>query len=151
MTVDHRKGPRAEDNGLRAGNTGLRAGDAERDQAVEALGQHYAEGRLDARTYETRSAAALRATGVSELTALFTDLPAPRPLYAGRNPKRESGGIRSRRVALAVAGAVWPLTFLIVIATGMWQLVLVPVAFTSITGIRLRRSSRRPRRRGDDR
>ncbi|MGH4030342.1 DUF1707 SHOCT-like domain-containing protein [Actinomycetota bacterium Odt1-20B] len=137
MTVDHRKG--------------LRAGDAERDQAVEALGQHFAKGRLDAQTYETRSAAALRATCVSELAALFADLPAPRPAYAGRGPRRENRGIRSRRVALAVAGAVWPLTLLIVIATGVWQLVLVPVAFTSITGIRLRRSSRRPRRRGDDR
>ncbi|MFJ7903169.1 DUF1707 domain-containing protein [Streptomyces sp. NPDC096198] len=124
----------------------LRVGDSERDQAVDALAAHHAAGRIDFATYEDRAAAALNAGHRDELCALFADLPDPRPPYAEKAPtaKTSSAG----RAAAWAAGAVWPLTLVIVLLTGVWQLVLIPVAFTAVTGVSLR-SHRRTRRRRD--
>jgi hypothetical protein len=54
----------------------LRIGDAERENAVSALGEHYAAGRLSKEEYDERSASAWSARTTSELTPLFLDLPA---------------------------------------------------------------------------
>lgn len=54
---------------------GIRVGDAERDQAVGLLGEHYAAGRLDQQEHQLRADRALQATLSSELDALFADLP----------------------------------------------------------------------------
>jgi len=73
---------------------GLRTTDRARARAVAALGESYAEGRLDLTELERRNAAALGARTSSELAVLFADLPRPRP---------PDGGVRVREV---VAGVV---------------------------------------------
>ncbi|MFF1821584.1 DUF1707 domain-containing protein [Kribbella sp. NPDC058245] len=53
----------------------MRIGDAEREEAVRRLGEHYESGRLTADEHSERVEAALRAKTKSELGAVFTDLP----------------------------------------------------------------------------
>lgn len=55
----------------------LRIGDAERDEAVGALGEHFVAGRLTQEEFEERSDQATRARYADELSPLFADLPDP--------------------------------------------------------------------------
>ncbi|GAA2746708.1 hypothetical protein GCM10009868_33250 [Terrabacter aerolatus] len=57
----------------------IRIGTAEREEALAALAEHHAAGRLDADEYEDRRGRATDAIVRRELTSLFTDLPEPRP------------------------------------------------------------------------
>lgn len=81
---------------LAAEPDGIRVGDAERDQAVTLLGEHYAAGRLDRQEHQGRADRALQATLSSELDALFADLPADSQpqqygALAAAGPARASG------------------------------------------------------------
>ena len=58
-----------------AGPAGIRIGTAERDAAIQALGEHMSAGRLDADEYGDRVAAASAARYRSDLEPLFADLP----------------------------------------------------------------------------
>jgi uncharacterized protein YecT (DUF1311 family) len=53
----------------------LRASDAEREQAADALRDHYAAGRLSAEEFDQRLDAAYKATTVAEPAQLRADLP----------------------------------------------------------------------------
>lgn len=53
----------------------LRIGDAERDEAIRELGDHFAAGRLEREEFDERSATAMRARVRGDLDTLFTDLP----------------------------------------------------------------------------
>jgi hypothetical protein len=53
----------------------IRVSDAERDQALAELSEHYQAGRLTLEEFDDRSSQALRARTGSDLSALFTDLP----------------------------------------------------------------------------
>ena len=53
----------------------IRIGNAEREAAVRALGEHYAQGRLDHQEYEERTTAAYVARTSDDLVPLFEDLP----------------------------------------------------------------------------
>lgn len=53
----------------------LRIGSAEREAAARALGEHYAQGRLDQQEYEERTTAAYAARTSDDLVPLFEDLP----------------------------------------------------------------------------
>lgn len=55
----------------------MRVGDHERNAAAADLGEHYAQGRLDAHEYEERVTAAYTARTAGELEQLFADLPRP--------------------------------------------------------------------------
>lgn len=55
----------------------LRIGDAERDQAVTDLSEHFVAGRLTQGEFEDRSNQATRARYADELSPLFADLPDP--------------------------------------------------------------------------
>jgi hypothetical protein len=68
------------------GSPPLRIGNAERTAAMKALDEHLAAGRLNVEEYADRSATAANATVASELSALFTDLPAPHPDLPGAPP-----------------------------------------------------------------
>ena len=57
----------------------IRIGSAEREEALAALAEHHAAGRLDANDYEDRRGRATDAIVRRDLTSLFTDLPEPRP------------------------------------------------------------------------
>ena len=83
----------------------LRASDADREQFVEALRQHHAEGRLTTEELSERTERAYAARTFGDLDALATDLPPP-PAAAGvaggpptgprRPAARRPGGPRPR-------------------------------------------------------
>jgi Domain of unknown function (DUF1707) len=60
----------------------IRVSDAERDQAVAELSEHFQAGRLTQEEFDERSGRALRARTGADLGGLFTDLP-PRRAAAG--------------------------------------------------------------------
>ena len=53
----------------------IRVSDAERDQAVAELSEHFQSGRLTQEEFEDRSGRALQARTESDLVGLFSDLP----------------------------------------------------------------------------
>jgi len=55
----------------------IRIGDAERDQAVAVLSDHFVAGRLTQEEFEERSGQATRARYDEDLSPLFDDLPEP--------------------------------------------------------------------------
>ncbi|WP_328991241.1 DUF1707 domain-containing protein [Kribbella sp. NBC_01245] len=55
----------------------VRIGDAERDEAVALLGEHFVAGRLTQEEFEERSDQATRARYVDDVAPLFADLPDP--------------------------------------------------------------------------
>jgi Domain of unknown function (DUF1707) len=70
----------------------IRVSDAERDQAVAELSEHFQSGRLTQEEFEDRSGRALQARTVSDLAGLFTDLPhnvvpAPAPPVPAMGPR----------------------------------------------------------------
>jgi hypothetical protein len=62
----------------------LRIGDAERDQAVAVLSDHFVAGRLTQEEFEERSDQATRARYTDDLSRLFADLPDPAASQPGR-------------------------------------------------------------------
>ena len=54
---------------------GIRVSDADRDQAIAELSEHFQAGRLTQEEFEERSGRALEARTGDDLAALFTDLP----------------------------------------------------------------------------
>jgi len=71
-----------------------RASDAERDQAVAVLSEHFQAGRLTQEDFEDRSGRALQARTGVDLSVLFTDLPqntVPVPAAAGPTAGRVPG------------------------------------------------------------
>lgn len=64
----------------------IRIGDAERNSAMDALGEHLSSGRIDLDEFGTRSAMVSQARTVADLRAQFTDLPAPHPSLPGPAP-----------------------------------------------------------------
>ena len=53
----------------------MRVSDADRDQAIAELSEHYQAGRLTTEEFEDRSGRALQARTTADLADLFTDLP----------------------------------------------------------------------------
>lgn len=117
----------------------LRIGDAERDAAVNALGEHYAAGRLTKEEYDERSDRAWAARTSRDLWPLFVDLPSLNPPTQRGTPvasrprqrpslQRPSGGSCARRgwdipifplllvlvVVLAVVNVPWYVWLLVV-------------------------------------
>jgi hypothetical protein len=76
---------------------GWRVSDSDREAAVEALGEHYATGRLDKLEYDERSARAWSARTNLELIPLFADLPASSvpAVIAPRVPAAPSSRVRA--------------------------------------------------------
>ncbi|TWD79123.1 uncharacterized protein DUF1707 [Kribbella amoyensis] len=61
----------------------VRIGDAERDQAVAVLSDHFVAGRLTQEEFEDRSDQATRARYSADLVPLFEDLPDQRAVQPG--------------------------------------------------------------------
>jgi Domain of unknown function (DUF1707) len=71
------RGVAGSDNGK--GDT-TRVGTAERDDAIELLGEHWRAGRLDPAEHELRVTRARAAVTRGDLDVLFADLPPARPV-----------------------------------------------------------------------
>jgi hypothetical protein len=67
--------------------SGLRVSDADRDQALAELSEHFQAGRLTADEHEERMSLALKARTASDLAELFTDLPRRPSAMAGPAPR----------------------------------------------------------------
>lgn len=63
-----------------------RLSDAERDDAVSMLREHFEAGRLEASEFSDRMGTALAARFATDLAPLFADLPDPRPASLGLPP-----------------------------------------------------------------
>jgi hypothetical protein len=59
----------------------VRIGDQQREEAITALNDHFAAGRLEIGEYEQRVGYASAAQSAQELAALFHDLPHPHPVF----------------------------------------------------------------------
>lgn len=59
----------------------MRIGDQQREDAISALNDHFAAGRLEIGEYEQRVGYASAAQSAQELAALFHDLPQPHPTF----------------------------------------------------------------------
>jgi hypothetical protein len=85
----------------------IRVSDADRDQAIAELSQHFQAGRLTQEEFEERSSRALQARTGDDLAALFTDLPgqgtAPVPAAGGPVFGAGGGGGLNRMSHLPVA------------------------------------------------
>ncbi len=64
----------------------VRIGDAERDQAVSLLSDHFVAGRLTQAEFEERSEVVTRARYADDLEPLFDDLPSSRELQVVPGP-----------------------------------------------------------------
>jgi uncharacterized membrane protein len=98
--------------------------DSDRAAAVEALGEHYATGRLDKAEYDERADRAWAARTDRDVTQLFTDLPAPRgnvvaPVVAASLARSGSGARRPVRGG-------WPMRHRG--PFGPWLLLVIPLA-----------------------
>jgi hypothetical protein len=73
---------------------GIRVSDADRDQAIAELSEHFQAGRLTQEEFEERSGRALQAKTGDDLAALFTDLPGryTAPVPAAGGPVFGAGG-----------------------------------------------------------
>ena len=96
---------------LGRGRPDLRVGTPERERALALLGEHLGSGRIDVDEYEQRCSGVTAARFESEVAALFTDLPQPRPELAAapsasRRPPRTTAllwsGVGLAVVVLAV-------------------------------------------------
>ena len=112
----------------------VRIGDAERDQAVSLLSDHFVAGRLTQAEFEERSEQATRARYSDELEPLFDELPMSRelqPLSGGPgNLRRRPGpppaflmiapflmiGLVISSVALAAPWLLWGMFWLVMIS-----------------------------------
>jgi hypothetical protein len=122
-----------------AGDDDLRIGSREREEALAALAAHHEAGRLDAFEYEDRRGRAVDAVTRADLSALFTDLPEPRPrLGADPTPVRAAATSRpaqapraplGRRVGRALITLSPFIALLVFLRTGEWFVFLfIPMA-----------------------
>ncbi len=129
--------------------TAVRIGDAERESAVQALGEHMKAGRLQVDEYSERSSKAAEARTADELTRLFTDLPAPHPTLpqAGTGPSAQpvatggevaqprAGGTPAQRAAGALIGVSWIGAVVLMVTTGFgWWMFAIPIALSVVFG-----------------
>jgi Domain of unknown function (DUF1707) len=139
----------------------LRIGDSERENALTALAEHMSAGRLDIDEYGDRTAKVAAAKTRGELLALFTDLPAPHPVFGQQGqPARTAQGTPSAGTGLPqampeqnvpvpassmplaqriVAGAV-PLAGIIAVLLFFtfghaWQFFLIPAGVAILSGV----------------
>jgi hypothetical protein len=127
-------------------NDTLRAADRDRDEVVELLREHYAQGRLTMEEFGERSTAAISARTIGDLRALTADLPvAPEPREAAWS------AARMRWIALAGVAVVATVVLAGVAVAGHFEFAL-PVWMIVLVAVRRAHGGRRiPRVRPADR
>lgn len=124
----------------------LRIGDAERNEVIDALGQHYSAGRLDEAELKERLDRAAAAKTGGDLAGILTDLP---PLASpGSPPGSPPVPARPRRAALWVAVVVVLFASAVPWQLGPWgwQFLHPPVLLVAVVVLLVWRRSRRRRR-----
>lgn len=121
------------------GPGGLRVGHADRNAALAALDVHLGTGRLDTEEYAERAARAAAAVTVADVTALFTDLPAPHPALPGSPGTQAPADARPARFVDAWGPWVIALTPMVAVAlfliTGLWIFfLLIPLIGVIVCG-----------------
>jgi uncharacterized protein DUF1707 len=128
----------------------IRVSDAERDQAVTELGEHYQSGRLTLEEFDDRSSRALRAQTGNDLRSLFADLPRPAPVVSTPVSPAVPEDLEGPRGGLPIARAVIAFVIAAIVlgnAAGNhghhifgW---IVPVVILGLVFLRLSRRHRR--------
>ncbi|MGM1060310.1 DUF1707 SHOCT-like domain-containing protein [Saccharothrix sp. Mg75] len=92
----------------------IRIGDAEREHALELLGDHLGQGRLTVDEFGERSARVATARTRGDLLRLFADLPDPRPRFrqVTPSPPAERPVRRSFALEPRLSGVVLPAVLL---------------------------------------
>lgn len=128
----------------------IRIGDAERNSAVEALGEHLSSGRIDLDEFGTRSAQVSQARTVADLRALFVDLPAPHPDLPGPAPvirasavvptapsdnpyRQQDSRTPAQRVAAVAIALSGILALVLFFVTKTWLVFLLPAVIGVLT------------------
>lgn len=127
----------------------LRASDAERDDALQALAAHYADGRLERAEFDERAEVALVARTRDQLRELFADLPGPVPVpsptpepvaAASRTPEPAAAARMRQRPAAGFPPIVFsPILFVVAIVAVMYgapPFPLIPLVFILTGGPR---------------
>jgi Domain of unknown function (DUF1707) len=124
----------------------LRVGDAERETALQALGEHMRVGRLDIHEYDERAARVAAARTRGELDEVFADLPEPHPVpltLPAVQPASSSAAIARRDTRTGVQrafAALVPLSWILALvlffgANGIgWLIFLMPIAISCVAG-----------------
>ncbi len=110
-------------------NRQVRIGDAERDQAVSELTDHFVAGRLTQKEYDERSDLAIRARYAADLPPLFDDLPDPAAVPAPGRPWSPRARAWSPGVRRGLPPFAWlaPVLFVAFIATVVVTAVVLTV------------------------
>lgn len=128
-----------------------RLSDAEREQAIEVLGEHLTTGRLDVDEYGERTALVTAAKMRSELVPVFRDLPDPQPEVLAGAPPAVSPGMtlaeipqrplaeRFAAMAVPVSAVVALVLFLTVFR--FWPVFLLPAVVAVLAGMTLSRGA----------
>ncbi|MFD2422115.1 DUF1707 SHOCT-like domain-containing protein [Amycolatopsis pigmentata] len=125
----------------------IRIGDADREQALHALGEHMSHGRLTIDEYGERSAKVTAAKTRGDLGALFTDLPEPHPRFGTGTPTAEQAApapatstqpatwtdrpLNQRAVAAGVP-LFWVVAVIIGVTTHFWWIMALPFILTAV-------------------
>jgi hypothetical protein len=97
-----------------------RVGDADRDAAVAALREHFAEGRLSLREFRDRLDGAYAAQTALDLAAVSADLPPAPPPGGGRASSGAAAARRRYRNRLRLGGAAVAAWILAAVALAIW-------------------------------
>jgi hypothetical protein len=100
--------------GVRPAAGPVRIGDAERDQAVSLLGDHFAAGRLNREELDERIDQAIQAKFSTDLRPLFADLPVAEPRVGRPAPQ-----FRAAPVAYAPLFLLAPMLLIAVLVTAI--------------------------------
>jgi hypothetical protein len=123
----------------------MRVGDAEREEALRALGEHMSAGRLDLDEYGERSAQVSATKTFGDLLDLFKDLPQPHPRLPEPPPGAKPASNapvpswQNRPVAQRVYAALVPLSAIVALLlfftlTRVWFVFLLPAVVIVLGG-----------------
>ena len=118
----------------------IRIGTAEREQALEALTQHFSDGRLTVSEFDERSGQITAATTRGQLDKVFEDLPSltpPAPAKPSRESRRHEDEKSWRNTVMAVIPLVAIVLFFVVPFEARWLFfMLIPATAILLRGKR---------------